>query len=334
MAGIAVKMRRALWAGLFGLSLAAPASADVAEALNDMVGPAYAALADSAAALDATAQADCTPEALRPAFNALWDEWARIGFLRLGPVEEYGRVLAMHFWPDKKGSGRRAQQALIDGDGAALDDPEAFAGLSVALRGLAGLERLIYPSKLTGDEARLCALRRATTADLARMAAEIRDEWPNFAPLLTHPGGANNTLFLNEDEARQALFTQIVTGLDYLVETRLGRPMGSFERPRPERAESVLSGRGLRNVTQALMGLRDMTLAFAPDSPVSAAAYARALTLAADLDDPALAGVATPAGRLKVEILAQAIHKTREAVVAEIGGALGLSVGFNAQDGD
>ena len=42
----------------------------------------------------------------------------------------------------------------------------------------------------------------------------------------------------------------------------------------------------------------------------------------------------TPQGRLKVEVLAQEIRRIEEAVAQEIGVALGVTAGFNSQDGD
>ena len=312
--------------------LASPAAADVAQAV-DVITPAYAALADSTADLARAAAADCAPEGLRPAFQAAWDDWARIDFLRLGPVETDGRALAMAFWPDPKGSGLRAQQAALAEGAAVASDPDRFARASVAMRGFAGLERLLYPSPLQGAEAELCLLTRATAADLARMGADIAAEWPAHAELLTHPG-EGNVAYLTPTEARQALYTQLVTGLSALEKNRLGRPLGTFDKPRPDRAEAVAAGRSLRNVVQSLTGMRDLALALHSPAPQTQAAFDRALGLAARLEDPVLAGVADPQRRLKVEILQQAVNSAKVAVETEIGPALGVSAGFNAQDGD
>ena len=305
----------------------------MAQAVDQVIAPAYDRLAQAASTLDETARRDCSPAALREPFQQAWDAWARIDFLRLGPVEQDGRSLALAFWPDPKSSGIRTQQALVAGDPAVIADPARFAQVSVAARGLTGLERLLYPSPIAGDEGALCALRRATAADLARMTRAIADEWPAHAALLQAPGDANPS-YLTRAEARQALFTQVVTGLGTLADTRLGRPMGSFDKPRPERAEAIASGRSLRNVALSLKGLRDLALALHPDAPQTRAAFDRALRLAADLDDPVLAGVADPQGRLKVEVLQQAVQSAQDAVLAEIGPALGVSTGFNSKDGD
>lgn len=110
--------------------------------------------------------------------------------------------------------------------------------------------------------------------------------------------------------------------------------MGSSEKPRPERAKAILSGRSLRNVAPSLAGLRDLALALHADVPRTRAAFDRALRLAAGLDDPVLAGVSTPQGRVRVEVLQQAVQAARDAVQSEIGGARGVSIGFNSRESD
>lgn len=309
-----------------------PAQADVAEALRDHILPGYAGFAEAAGALAQAAEGSCDPAVLRPAWNDAFDAWMGVSHLHLGPVEEDGRGLAIAFWPDPKGLGWKHQQALMTGDPAALE-PAAFADQSVAARGLFGLERLLYPA---GDlPADPCPLIRATAADLARIAAEVQAGWQDgFADVLLTAGAEGNATFLTAAEARQALFTQLATALEFDADQRLGRPLGTFDRPRPERAEAAASGRSLRNLVLSLQALRGFTLALSPDLPKSAAAFDRAIAQAEALDDPVFAGVADPSGHLKAEILQQSIRALRRAVLAELGVRLGVTVGFNSADGD
>jgi uncharacterized protein len=321
-------MRSLLLAGLAAL----PAHADVAEAVGGQALPGYAAFASATAGLATVAEADCGPEAMKPSWNAAFDAWMAVSHLRLGPVEEDGRALAIAFWPDPKGAGQRAVAALLAGDGPPLDDAAAFAEVSVAGRGLFALERLLYDAP---DSARACPLRRAIARDLSRMASETSDAWiGGYGAALTTAGAEGNDLFLSTAEARQAMFTQLVTGLDFTVDERLGRPLGTFDRPRPERAEARLSGRSMRNVRLSLAALTDLTVRLLPDSPRTQAALDRASGLADGLDDDALARVGDPQVWLKVQILQQAVDAARDAALAEIGPALQVGVGFNASDGD
>lgn len=316
--------------------LAAPAArADTAEAVAKVIVPGYDRFAAAAGALDAAARADCAPQALRAPWATAFDAWAPVSTLHIGPVEDEGRFLAIAFWPDPKGLGARAQAALVATRDPVVHDSAAFAQVSVAARGLHALERQLWGDGGTGDYG--CALTRALAADLARTAGEVAAGWHDgFAQDLTQAGSPGHDRFRDAGEARQALFTQLVSGLEFVADQRLGRPLGSFDRPRPERAETRLSARASRTVALTLDGLSALAAALAPATPRTDAAFARARDLARTLEaaDPDLSGVATPAGRLKVEIVQQAVRATRDAVLAEIGPALGVDLGFNASDGD
>lgn len=321
----------ALAAALVTLSLASPTRADVAEAVDQVILPGYAAFRQTTAALSDQTGTTCDPAALRPAFDAAFDAWMQVQHLQLGPAEAEGRALAINFWPDPKGSGAKAQAELIDTKNPVATDPAAFAQLSVSARGFPALERLLFSAP--PPEGYACTLVQATTADLARLAAEIDTGWQQgFAAQLTAPGPGGS--YLSPAEARQALLTQLVIGVDRLGDDRLGRPLGTFHKPRPDRAEAIASGRSLRNVQQSLIGLRALAAALVPEAPQTMAAFDRAEKLATDLNDPVFAGVDDPSGRLKVEILQQALHAVRDAAMSEMAGKLGVALGFNAADGD
>jgi hypothetical protein len=309
--------------------LAAPAFADTAAVARNHIRPGYAAFAERAAALGAVGS--CDPALLRPAFHGAYDAWMQVAHLHLGPSEEDGRGLAILFWPDPKGLGAKAQRALLAGDPTALT-AETMAQQSVAARGLAGLERLLFPDEM--PEADPCPLIRATADDLARLATELNDGWVGYGDLLLTAGQPGNPQFLTADEATQALFTQLATGLEFIADRRLGRPLGSFDKPRPDLSEAHAAQRSQRNVVLSLQALRDLAMHLSPESTKTIAAFDRAIALATDLDDPAFAAIADPQGWLKLEILQQAVRATRETAIAEVGPALGVGLGFNSQDGD
>lgn len=309
--------------------LAAPAFSDTFEAVQNHIRPGFAAFATAAERLAAIE--DCGSADLLPAFHATYDAWMQVAHLQLGPSETDGRALALHFWPDPKGLGWKAQRALLTGDPAALA-PAAFAQQSVAARGLPALERLLYPDQpMPADP---CPLIKASAGDMARLADELADEWGPFGDLLLSAGQSGNTTYLSEAEARQALFTQLATALEFIADRRLGRPLGTFDTPRPELAEARASARSARNVAVSLQALRAFALTLAPDLPATEAAFDHALALSDALEDPTFAGVTDPQARLKIQILQQAVRDTRTAAIAELGPALGVTLGFNAMDGD
>lgn len=314
---------------LLALLLVTPAAADTAAVVKDHARPGYAAF-DLAVSELADVQS-CDPAALQPGFQTAYDAWLAVEHLHLGPAEEDGRSLAILYWPDPKGMGLKAQTALLTADPATLS-VDTMAQQSVAARGLAGLERLLYPAEaLPGDP---CPLIRATIDDLARQAEILANDWGPYGDQLLTAGQAGNDRFLKPEEATQALFTQLATGLEFVADRRIGRPLGSFDKPRPDLAEGRASGRAQANITLSLQALRGLTVALNPESPKTLAAFDRAIKLAQDLRDPNLDGIADPQGWLKLQIVQQAVQATRDAAIAEVGPALGVELGFNAQDGD
>jgi len=314
------------------LCLATPVLADFPETVRGHILPGYAAFADATRALAGTADMSCDVDGLRPAYQAAFDAWLGVSHLRFGPVEQGGIGLAIAYWPDPKGSGARAQTALLTGDPAALL-PAAFADQSIAARGLFALERLLYPANPTPADP--CALIRATTTDLARVAGVENDAWVGgYADTVLTAGEAGNTTYLSRPEVRQTLFTQVIAALEFDLDLRLGRPLGTFERPFPERAEAVPGGRSQRNLILSLSALRAMIETLTPDVPLTMAAFDHAILLVQGLDDPVFAGVADPQKRLKIEIVQQAIAALRDTALAELGPELDVGIGFNAADGD
>lgn len=315
--------------------LGAPAQADVTRAIDTYILPGYGAFARETADLAQVAPG-CDPAAIRPAWQDAFDAWMGVSHLRLGPIEEQGRALIVAFWPDKRGATRGALAGLVRDADPIIDTAEGVAELSVAARGLFALEYLLYDPEFTPPTGYSCDVIAALSADLARIAETVERAWrAEFAQTLRSAGDAGNTTYLDAREARQALYTALLSGLEFTADQRLGRPLGSFDRPRPKRAEAWRAGRSLRNIRLSLKALRDLARALS-DQPIpqTEAAFEHAIARADLLDDPGLSGVADPQERLRIEVLQQAVQAVRDAVRAEMGPALGVSAGFNAADGD
>ena len=200
-----------------------------------------------------------------------------------------------------------------------------------AERGLPALERLLYPTEPLPTDP--CPLIQVTADDLAATATALSADWGPYGDLLLTAGQPGNSRFLKPDEATQALFTQLATGLETLADRRIGRPLGTFDKPRPDLAEAHASARSVRNITLQLTALRGLATTLAPDSPKTQAAFDKAIALAEGLD-PDIDHITDPQAWLKLEILQQAVRSTRDTALAELGPALGVALGFNSQDGD
>ncbi|WP_366141844.1 imelysin family protein [uncultured Tateyamaria sp.] len=313
--------------------LALPAFADVQTALDDHILPGYTRLADETAKLAEAAQADCTPDALQPAFHAAYDAWISISHIHFGPLEDQAVTLTMSFWPDPKNSTGKALARLTTAADPIVDQPEAFGDVSAAAQGFTALERMLYDPQPDADYA--CRLTQAIATGLAQKSDSLNAAWPAFADQMLSAGTGGNARFQSDMEAQRALYTALSAGLEFLHDQRLGRPLGTFDRPRPSRAEARRSERSLRHIELQLAALERLAAAMTnADLGATSAAFAEARARADALEDPALQGVADAEQRFKVEVLQQAVRAVQVAVIDEIGTPLGVTAGFNALDGD
>jgi len=311
--------------------VASPALAEIERAIDTHILPGHAALRDATSTLAQAADADCTPAAVQPAFHAAYDAWIGISHIQFGPIEDQGLSLAMSFWPDPKDSTGKAIGRLTADADPIVDDPSQFGEVSVAAQGFTALERLLYEDQPDPDYA--CRLTRAVATGLARKADTLVDGWDTHAELMRSTG--ENDRYQTAQDANRALYTALSTGLEFLHDQRLARPLGTFDRPRPRRAEARRSDRSLRHIELSLAALENLaTTMFDGDLTETRAAFVEARERAAELDDPALAGVADPSKRFKVEVLQRAVNDIRNVVNTEIGKPLGITAGFNALDGD
>ncbi|MBV0911166.1 imelysin family protein [Anianabacter salinae] len=317
------------------LLLASPAFAGVDEALDRHILPGFAAFAASAEALEQAAAADCRPAAVKPAFHAAFDAWMAVADLHIGPSET--GALSVAFWPDTRGFTQRTLQHLIADEDPIAFDPEGYDEVSIAARGVFALEMLLFDPAFTGYGAGsyTCSLVQAIAADLAQQALALDSDWRgSFAATLGSAGAPGNTQFLEDGEALRALYTQLLSGLEFTADQRLGRPLGTFDRPRPTLAEAWRSGRSLRNVLLSVDAAQALAHALARGAlPQTDAATARVHDVAERVG-PAFEGVTDPQDRLQVEVLQQAVEALQTAIKTELGAPLGLSAGFNAMDGD
>lgn len=316
---------------------AAAADLDPAHVVEAHVIPGFVALDDAAQALAATATESCDGEGprLKNAYAVAFDAWVRVSHLRFGPTEMGNRGFALAFWPDIRGATPKALTALISAEDPVVFSKDGFADVSIAARGFYAMEYLLYDSvgATQGNDAYRCALIQAIARDIRANATGILADWRNGHAALFVTAGRND-VYRSREEALQELFGALSAGLQFTSDTRLGRPMGTFERPRPTRAEAHRSGRALRHVILSLEATRDLAAHLSAGDVVLDAAFDRAIIRANDLDDPIFAGIADPQGRLRVESLQQAIDTIRQIVAADLGPRLGVAGGFNALDGD
>lgn len=299
--------------------------------------PSYQRLADAATGLANEAELRCSPEnqAFLDHYHDAFDAWVLTSHLRFGPSEKNDRAFALAFWPDPRSKTPKALNALIVSGDPVIDNLESFQTVSIAARGFYALEYLLFDPMFSniGDTEYRCNLIKAITQDIAANTKAILQDWKRkYASVFLTPGP--DQIYQSQAETTQVIFTALLTGLEFTANARLGRPMGTFERPRPNRAEARRSERSLRHIVLSLQSTRALTAILSNSDPKLDANFDRALGLADDLNDPVFLGVNTPQGRLRIEILQQSIMLARQALIDDLGPRLGISAGFNALDGD
>lgn len=310
--------------------------------LDSVILPTVADFATATSTLAQAADAGCRAEnpALRAAWNHAMDAWLAMQDFRFGPLEDNGTRQAIAYWPDAKGHRPRALARILSGADPVLQTPDRYAEVSVAARGLYAVEAMLFDPAFSayGPTDPGCVLVRAAASDLATVAAQVSDGWTDdFATVMRTAGAEGNTRFLDVSEARQAIFTALMASMQFDIDERLGLPLGSFDRPRPLRAEGRLSGRSQRNLELSLAGHLALVEALSPDAAAvedTQKKFARAMRLASELDDPDFSGVDDPTGRFRLEALQAELTLLRSTANAELGAALGVSMGLNALDGD
>lgn len=313
----------------------------ITTAVEENILPGFATLSDLSARLSQTAQDDCAPTSpvLRAAYGDAFDAWVSVSHFRFGPTEVDDRAYALAFWPDSRGVTARMLNQLIADQDPIVSSAVAYSEMSIAARGFYALEFLLYDDGLmsAGDAAYHCKLVQTIADDIALTTLAISHEWQStYAETMLAP--TSDGRYRNDDEVLQELFKALSTGLQFTSETRLGRPLGTFDRPRPNRAEARRSGRSASHIILSLEALRALATHLSVRDPALSERlndrFAHALMQLENLDDPVLATVSDPQSRLKLEIIQQSIDAIRDLVREELGPTLGVAAGFNSLDGD
>ncbi|MFV0360765.1 imelysin family protein [Tropicimonas sp.] len=300
----------------------------------------FGAFRDAAATLEDTARGYCAgtggQSALETAFRDAWHAWAPLDSYQFGPVEQLGAALSVNFWPDKKNIVGRALDALSQQPAEAQADPATIAAGSAAAQGLPALERLLH------TDATPCPAIIGISAHLDGMAGDLYAAW--FAPdgwaALMRAAGPDNPIYLSEEEVTRTLFTAADFALTRVADYRLGRPLGTYERSYPRRAEAWRSGLSAEIAAAQLRGITELfDTAFGPAlkpdlrtrfDMTAARAEARLETL----DQPLAEEVSTPSSRIRVEAAQTLVRELQQLLNGEIGPELGVETGFSAADGD
>lgn len=345
------------------LAVRAELPADLGERLaQGYARPAVAAMAEAAGALEGALGPWCSkPDAagakrVNDAFAGLAQAWARIEFLRFGPLVQANRFERLAFWPDTRGVMPKQVQALIAAQDAELLKPGALAGRSVAVQGLPALEYVLYgePALLKQAGATqpgtptfpyACGYAVAVSANVAAMSRDVAQAWSaqgEFGRQFARPQ-AGNDLYRDPQEVAAEAMKALSTGLQFARDVKILPVLGdSAANARPKRAAFWRSGLTTRTLAANLDGLAAFYTAGGyvlpkGDEWMAGSVLGELASAAATLRDvpaPLDEALADADGRRQLELAALTLKNGKAIVDQDLAPALGVTIGFNALDGD
>lgn len=287
--------------------------------------------------------------ALKTAYGQAGDAWNAVEFITFGPVSLALRADRFAFFPDKRNAVSRAlAEAVADPDADRLR-MERFAQSSAAAQGLPALERLLFEAgaadALAGgpEAARRCAVGTAIATNLATIAGEIRDGWGNRTQGLLADivaGKGDPSLFPDVKALPGMILTDLSGAFQRVTDQKLLPVLGSGPADaKPALADNWRSGRSTRVVRNMVESAGELLKAIGKQMPsrpqwvvdkAATTAVAAATKLPGDLG--AAAQTASGAGAIQSAI--KAFKAAQLTVYKPIASYYGISLGFNALDGD
>ncbi|MDE9451281.1 imelysin family protein [Aliiroseovarius sp. Z3] len=300
----------------------------------------FDAFKDETATLFDTAIAYCDGTAdrslIEDAFADSWRAWAPLDAYQFGPIETQAAALTVNFFPDKKNFVGRAVSDLLKRPESDQADPSVIAASSAGTQGLPAIEQLLFDDKQT------CPALVGVSGNLARIGAELYEGWfaaDGWADLVRN-AGPENPVYLSHQEFTRQIFTALDFSILRLREHRIGRPLGTYERSFPKRAEAWRSGITNDIMVAQIDGLIEVVeKGFADSIPDITSAeitqIARDIqTRIRSIGAPLSQALDDPLTRIRVEAVQTNLDYLQIRLDNEVGNALGVKAGFSAGDGD
>ncbi|HUD41781.1 MAG TPA: imelysin family protein [Dokdonella sp.] len=353
-----------LWAAVAAIApaRAQPLPADLGERwITGYIRPASAALVAAASNAGRAVDAYCAAPAdaslrddLRTQIHALAGAWGRVAFLRFGPLVEANRFERLFFFPDPRGLVVKQTAAAIATAGAQPLDIDALRARSVAVQGLGALEYALFDGEAGATIARgeadgraRCAYARGVAAALQRTAEELAQGWQATSAFAREFGrpGKDNRLYRTSAEVAAEAIKASSGGIRFVRDIQLLPALGAdAASARGQRLPLWRSGASAALLAGTIEGLRDfvaagrLTPALAPEQRWVPAAFAdEASRIAAQwrsLSSPLDHAIADSALRGPIELSVLQLKNLQDINDAYLAPALGVSIGFNAFDGD
>ena len=259
--------------------------------------------------------------------------WMALQGQQRGPELALAQSWNMQFWPDKKNTtGRKMHQLVVQPKHWTQAE---IAQQSVTVQGLGAIEWLLFDDASDlANHAATCQTAIAISHNIERNASEIARAWHN-----------NPWLALDEKQWHAEYIALLSNQLDYSMK-KLSRPLANFGYPRPYFAESWRSQTSLKNLKANIIALQALYLA--DGHGIDALLRDRGKAELADRivnqfnvmvdtwpsDQSAFALLQTKPGYRKVYAQLNKLEQLNYLIHEEVAIELGVTIGFNATDGD
>lgn len=323
-------------------------------ALEEHIRPRFKDLNEKTVLLEGAVKSYCAgkPETTRTnlegAFRQVLQSFSMVEHLRFGPLVKKNRLERLAFWPDHKGIGLKQVRKVLRIEDKTVLTLSGLQGKSVAVQGLTALEYLMYGTGKDkfGKGHFRCQYAEIISQNLSMIAGEIVAGWGGgaaYTKIYLNPN-EQSEIFMDRNEVMRTLFISFLTGFKLVKDFKIMRPMGkSIERARPKRAAFWRSKSAIMVTRGNVTGIKELfETAFAG--------------LVSDVDPSGDEGVLDEfthveyeLGRMKMPLmdivrdkdqrkklndLKDVLTNIRKDGAGAFASAAGMSMGFNALDGD
>jgi len=286
---------------------------------------------------------------LKDAYGKTADAWNAVEFITFGPISQQLRPDRFNFFPDRRnGIARGMADIIADADPGRLE-AERFTQTSAAAQGLPALERLLFEegaasALVSGAEAaRRCAYGTAIASNLATIARDVRTPWGDRSSGLLAglaAGKGDPALFPDAAALPGMILTDLSGAYQRVTDTKILPVLASgADDAKPLLADNWRSGRSSRvaaNMIKSADALLRTVATQMPSRPqwvvnkAATEADAAADKLPADLG----AAAQTAAGQAALHTAIKTFKGAQMVVYRPMASYFGISLGFNALDGD
>jgi len=277
-------------------------------------------------------------EGLTGAYQAAYASWMAVQHIRFGPVMKQDRYYRFHYWPDKHGQGARQLRKLL----RTKDKPDitetTIGKMSVALQGFGALEWLLFGPGKPDFAGFKCKMIIAIGGNLANMARSLLVDWKSYKPRL-------------DTETVHKFFRSFTDQLQTIKSLKLDRVLGkTLKKARPRRVENRWTKTSFNSIAANLKTLEGL---FSGENGGTGLKIA----LESNEEDRGISGsiseglrfgaqfaltqklslgrsVKNKNARKRVAFLSSHLQNLYESSAEYLAPALGVTLGFNALDGD